>query len=116
MTRKNIKNDLNDTFSVVDLALPASTNVKDIVHQFRLYKLKSNGDRGMTVVFSTYQSIEVIAKAQLALRKEYPELDEFADVREETQKLKRVERAREKLPEEGICDECGNPNVLFKTD
>ena len=75
VSKKKTKNDDSDSFSVVDLALPASTNVKDIIHQF--YRINKNGNAGMTVVFSTYQSIEVIAKAQQALRKEYPNLDEF---------------------------------------
>lgn len=77
VTRTTDKNDYNDSFSVVDLALPASTNVRDIIHQFRLIKSRHNGNSGMTVVFSTYQSIEVIAKAQKALRKDDPKLDEF---------------------------------------
>lgn len=62
ISRKKTKNDDSDSFSVVDLALPASTNTKDIVSQFK--HIKENGKRGMTVVFSTYQSIEVIARAQ----------------------------------------------------
>lgn len=60
ISRKKTKNDDSDSFSVVDLALPASTNVKDIVTQWNRHQEKG----GMTVVFSTYQSIEVIAKAQ----------------------------------------------------
>lgn len=75
VSRKRSKNDDSDTFSVVDLAFPASTDVDTIVRQFR--KIKHNGDPGMTVVFSTYQSIEVIARAQKELQKEYPELGEF---------------------------------------
>ena len=62
ISRKRTKNDDSDSFSVVDLALPASTNTKDIVSQFK--HIKENGKKGMTVVFSTYQSIEVIARAQ----------------------------------------------------
>ncbi|MBT4838806.1 MAG: DEAD/DEAH box helicase, partial [Methylococcales bacterium] len=62
ITRKQTQNDDIDSFSVVDLALPASTNVKTINRQFNAFKhLKTNG---MTVVFSTYQSIDVIAEAQ----------------------------------------------------
>ncbi len=67
ISRKKTKNDDSDSFSIVDLALPASTNVKDILHQFK--QIKSKGNAGMTVVFSTYQSIEVIAKAQKELQK-----------------------------------------------
>jgi predicted helicase len=62
ISRKKTKNDDSDTFSVVDLALPASTNTKDIIEQFKGFK--ESGKKGMTVVFSTYQSIEVIARAQ----------------------------------------------------
>lgn len=75
ISRKKTKNDDSDSFSVVDLALPASTNVKDIIHQFK--QIDRNGKTGMTVVFSTYQSIEVIAKAQKELLKEYPKLEAF---------------------------------------
>jgi predicted helicase len=65
--RQKVKNEDSDGFSVVDLALPASTSIPDIVRQFN--RLKSKKMPGMTVVFSTYQSIEVIAKAQAELQK-----------------------------------------------
>ncbi len=60
------KSKRNDTGgdSISDLALPASTSVKEILKQFNDIKQFNVG--GMTVVFSTYQSIEVIAKAQTA--------------------------------------------------
>jgi predicted helicase len=64
-----------DTSSVVDLALPASTNVDSITRQFE--SLDANTNTGMTVVFSTYQSIDVIGKAQKALAKKYPKYAEF---------------------------------------
>jgi predicted helicase len=67
ISRKKTKNEDSDSFSVVDLALPASTNVRDIIHQFKF--IKDTRKSGMTVVFSTYQSIEVIAKAQKELLK-----------------------------------------------
>lgn len=63
ITKQNSNNDDTTDFSVVDLALPASTDVKSIVHQFK----SSANHKGMTVVFSTYQSIDVIAKAQKEL-------------------------------------------------
>jgi|WetSurMetagenome_2_1015567.scaffolds.fasta_scaffold00376_11 predicted helicase len=75
ISRKKTKNDDSDSFSVVDLALPASTNVKDILHQFTQIKAKENS--GLTVVFSTYQSIEVIAKAQKELQKTNTSFREF---------------------------------------
>lgn len=43
----------------------------------------------------------------------YPELDEFAQIREETKKLKRIEKT--KISRRiGICEECGNEDVLQK--
>lgn len=50
----------DETFSVVNLALPASTDVHNICKQLQ----HSLAKKGMTVVFSTYQSIDVISKAQ----------------------------------------------------
>ena len=62
--RKN-KNEDTDSFSVVDLALPASTDTDTIIKQLE----QAGSDSGLTVVFSTYQSIDVIAKAQKAYQK-----------------------------------------------
>jgi len=62
--RKGNDNDI-DTTSVVDLALPASTNVESILRQFKY--LEKNGNDGLTVVFSTYQSIGVISHVQKVL-------------------------------------------------
>ncbi|MCL6218998.1 DEAD/DEAH box helicase [Zunongwangia pacifica] len=67
ISKKRSRNEDTDSFSVVDLALPASTDTENIVHQFE--QIKEKGLPGMTVVFSTYQSIDVIAKAQKALLK-----------------------------------------------
>ena len=67
ISKKKTKDADSDTFSVVDLALPASTNTQEILHQFESVKRSEN--RGMTVVFSTYQSIEVISRAQKELMK-----------------------------------------------
>lgn len=45
--------------SVVDLAVPASTNQKSILRQLRQYHKENN----RTVIFSTYQSIDVVKEA-----------------------------------------------------
>jgi predicted helicase len=68
VSKKKSKNDDADGFSVEDLALPASTNVKTILKQFHTFREKPKS--GMTVVFSTYQSIDVIAEVQEILNKE----------------------------------------------
>ena len=67
VSQKKTQTEDTEGFSVEDLALPASTNVPNIVTQFHIIKESKNG---MTVVFSTYQSIEVIAETQRKLNKE----------------------------------------------
>jgi len=45
----------------------------------------------------------------------YPELEEFAQIKEETNKLKRVKKAKErKSIHDGICEECGNQDLLYR--
>jgi len=45
----------------------------------------------------------------------YPELEEFAQIREETKKLKRIKKAKDRqFMHEGICEECGNPDILYR--
>ncbi|MBU0893998.1 MAG: CBS domain-containing protein [Nanoarchaeota archaeon] len=47
----------------------------------------------------------------------YKEIDEFAQIREETKKFKRIKKAKErKSMHEGICEECGNQDFLRKVD
>lgn len=55
---KNVKDEDIQSF---DLAYPATTNVNKLVENFKLH---TKDFEGMTVVFSTYQSIDVVAKAQ----------------------------------------------------
>lgn len=64
-SRKIKRGNPNDELetSIVDLALPASTNTASITHQL----LSCRTHDGLTVVFSTYQSIDVVAEAQAEL-------------------------------------------------
>ena len=61
--------------TVVDLALPASTDVWNIKKQYLAAKIAQQNNGGMIVVFSTYQSIDVISKAQEQINKQ--EKDSF---------------------------------------
>lgn len=63
------KDEDQDGYSVTDLAFPASTNVDDIVRQFRMAE-KFHAD-SLLVVFSTYQSIAVIAEAQKTFQRPF---------------------------------------------
>lgn len=62
ITRSSAKNEDSQLESVMDLAYPATTDIGKIVSQ--LYSLKTSEKKGLKVVFSTYQSIDVISKAQ----------------------------------------------------
>ena len=64
-SRKIKRGNPNDELetSIVDLALPASTNTASITRQLLSYR----DHDGLTVVFSTYQSIDVVAEAQAEL-------------------------------------------------
>ncbi len=66
ISKKKRKGEDADFYSTVDLALPASTDIDNIMRQFAYYR--QHDKNGMTVVFSTYQSIEVIARAQKGLQ------------------------------------------------
>lgn len=58
---RKTRNDFDDTDdSVVDLAVPASTNTKSIAAQLKKYREYD----GLVVVFSTYQSIDAVSAAQ----------------------------------------------------
>jgi len=47
----------------------------------------------------------------------YPELDEFEQIREETEKLSRFKQAMARRSVDGgVCEECGNHGELYKID
>ncbi|MBX3002773.1 MAG: DEAD/DEAH box helicase [Anaerolineales bacterium] len=74
VTKQKGRNEDVDASSVIDLAFPASTDTKDILLQFQ--QIRDRKLPGMTVVFSTYHSIEVVSKAQkVLLRDGFGEFD-----------------------------------------
>ncbi|MDR2693103.1 MAG: DEAD/DEAH box helicase family protein [Chitinispirillales bacterium] len=56
--------------SMVDLAYPASTDVKNIKKQVKFARQRQETEGGNVVVFSTYQSIDVIIDAQKHFHRE----------------------------------------------
>lgn len=50
--------------SISDLVLPATTEAKKVYRQLTDYKSRHGNNDGMIVVFSTYQSIDVISEVQ----------------------------------------------------
>ena len=55
---------LSEDISVVDLAIPATTDGAALAYRLTRRPAPVNGTAPMTVVFSTYQSIDAVAKAQ----------------------------------------------------
>lgn len=68
--------DNDDADNPVDLAMPASTNYLSVAKQLVNAKKQMEGKDGLIVVYSTYQSIDVIGKAQKFMRGEKVEDDE----------------------------------------
>ena len=66
-SRKRKDDDTGD-ITIQDLAFPATTNDKQLASQYNksLAKRSAQGGRGLTVVFSTYHSIQAVHKAQRA--------------------------------------------------
>ncbi|MDR2500771.1 MAG: DEAD/DEAH box helicase family protein, partial [Treponema sp.] len=56
--------------SLTGLALPASTDKKNITKQFTLARQSQKRDGGLIVVFSTYQSIDVISAVQKSINRQ----------------------------------------------
>lgn len=59
-----------DDLSAKDVGFPATTNVDELMANYA--NIQKQSEKNMTVVFSTYQSIDVISKAQ---KQGYPEFD-----------------------------------------
>ncbi|WP_461244879.1 type ISP restriction/modification enzyme, partial [Secundilactobacillus muriivasis] len=59
-----------DNLSAKDVGFPATTNVQELMKNYQ--SIKRSGNKNITVIFSTYQSIDVIHQAQEA---GYPEFD-----------------------------------------
>lgn len=66
--------DNDDVNNPVDLAMPASTNYRSVAEQLLNAKKQLEGKQGLIVVYSTYQSIDVIGKAQKYLRGEFEDI------------------------------------------
>ena len=64
-------------FTVEDLAFPAVTNTDEIIRQFRELDLMAKTNKGFRVVFSTYQSLPQVIKAQKELNREKPHQADF---------------------------------------
>ncbi|QIK53794.1 DEAD/DEAH box helicase [Dysgonomonas sp. HDW5B] len=96
----------NDETSVVDLAVPATTNINSIKKQFRAYK----DFDGLLVVFSTYQSIDVVADAQREIMEENNGFGEFDYII--CDEAHRTTGFREKERDESSFTKIHNNNII----
>ena len=82
--------------------------VKDVIEKMNRLKFER-----LPVVHEGILVGVITAKDILNFHPEvYPEIEEFAKIREESEKLRRIKEAEKKR--EGICEECGNQGILFR--
>ena len=62
--------DMNDDVSTIDLPFPATTNIETAVFQFYQRRKQQRENEGTIVIFSTYQSIDVVHELQKRLLKQ----------------------------------------------
>lgn len=88
-----------------------STTLNDAIKKMKKLKF----DR-LPVVNSTELAGIITVKDVLNFQPElYPELEELAKIREESEKLKRIKKAKERIVvSDGICEECGNRDTLYR--
>ena len=60
----NVKNKNSDDTSTIDLPFPATTDVNTAIYQIKQRFIQQNKIGGMVIIFSTYQSIDVVNKIQ----------------------------------------------------
>lgn len=60
----NVKNKNSDDTSTIDLPFPATTNINTAIYQIKQRFIQQNKIGGMVIIFSTYQSIDVVNKIQ----------------------------------------------------
>jgi len=113
---KKSKKDLKDIkakdISVRKVATVKSTaEIKEVIKKMKLKKF----DR-LPVVDKGKELVGIVTiKDILNFNPEYyPELEEFAEIREEQEKLNRIKRKEVAVTEDGICEECGGRDILYR--
>jgi len=113
---KKSKSDLS-TIKAIDISpkkiatLTPNMTIKDAIQ-----KMKKSKFERLPVVYEKELVGMVTVKDILNFNPElYPELEELAKIREETNKLKRIKKSQEKgTSSEGICEECGGQGILYR--
>ncbi len=79
-------------------------------------KMKKSKFERLPVVYNKELVGMVTSKDILNFHPElYPEMEELAEIREETEKLNRIKKAKDiRAINQGTCEECGNHNLLYR--
>ncbi len=111
---KKSKQDLSK-IKAVDISPKKIATVKpDSTIREALNKMKQVKFERLPVIFEGNLVGMLTARDILSVHPEaYPELEEFTQIREESEKLRRIKKIKNTT--EGICEECGNYDILYMT-
>ncbi|MDO8623356.1 MAG: CBS domain-containing protein [archaeon] len=115
---KKSKEDLSK-ISVMNIAIKKIATIKpDSTLEETITKMKKLKFRRLPVVQGKELVGMVTIKDILNFFPEiYPELSELDKVKEESEKLKRIKKSKEKeFTKQGICEECGGVDILYRID
>ncbi|MEK6918306.1 MAG: CBS domain-containing protein [Nanoarchaeota archaeon] len=112
---KKSKQDLSK-IKAVDISPKKIATVKpDSTIREALNKMKQVKFERLPVIFGGNLVGMLTARDILSVHPEaYPELEEFTHIREESEKLRRIKKIKDTT--EGICEECGNFDILFRVN
>lgn len=90
----------------------------DATVQEALKKMNKFGFERLPVVKDGFLVGMITAKDILNFKPElYPELEEFAQIREEAEKLKRIQTTKSReIVKDAICEECGERGLLYRVN
>lgn len=113
---KKSKNDLSSIKAIDISPKKIATLHPNLTIREAIQKMKKSKFERLPVIHKKELVGMVTSKDILNFHPElYPEIDELAKIREETKKLKRLKKIKEKNPIlEGICEECGSQNLLYR--
>jgi CBS domain-containing protein len=113
---KKSKDDLTD-IKAIDISpkkiatLKPNASIQDAMKKMKKLKFKK-----MPVIHNRELVGLITIKDILNFNPEfYPELEEFRKIKEEAIKLKRIKKIKQTIYE-GMCEGCGNHDILSKTD
>ena len=95
------------------ISIRPSATIKEAINKMKKLKFER-----LPVINNNQLVVIITAKDILNFHPEfYPELEEFARIREEQKKLKRIKKAKDRnAVSEGICEECGESEILYRVN